>query len=54
MSINTMAKEMKEKVRKEYIRRVKAAAGSKMYAGRLLQAINTWPVSIVTYRNCRQ
>ena len=35
-----MVNEMKEKVRKEYIRRVKAVAGSKLYTGRLLQAVN--------------
>ena len=41
--------EMKEKVRREYFRRVKAAAGSQLYAGRLLQAVNTWAVSVVRY-----
>ena len=42
-------KEMKEKVKNEYLRRVKAAAGSQLYAGRLLQAVNTWAVSVVRY-----
>ena len=41
--------EMKDKVSKEYFRRVKAAAGSHLYAGRLLQAVNTWAVSVVRY-----
>ena len=36
----------KEKVRKEYLRRVKAA-GSQLYAGRLLQAVNA--VSVARY-----
>ncbi len=48
-SEDIMMKEMKEKVRKEYLRRVKAAAGSQLYAGRLLQAVNTWAVSVVRY-----
>ena len=44
-----MMKEMKGKVRKEYLRRVKAAAGSQLYAGKLLQAVNSWAVSVVRY-----
>ena len=42
-------KDMKEKVRKEYLRRVKASAGSQLHAGNLLQAVNTWAVSVVRY-----
>ena len=42
-------KDMKEKVRKEYLRRVKATAGSQLHAGNLLQAVNTWAVSVARY-----
>ena len=42
-------KDMKDKVRKEYLRRVKATAGSQLHAGNLLQAVNTWAVSVVRY-----
>ena len=42
-------KEMKEIVRKEYLRRVKLVAKSKLYAGNMLQAVNTWAVSVVRY-----
>ena len=42
-------KEMKEIVRKEYYRRVKAVAQSRLYAGNLLRAVNGWAVSVVRY-----
>lgn len=42
-------KEMKEIVRKEYLRRVKLVAKSKLYAGNMMRAVNTWAVSVVRY-----
>ena len=42
-------KEMKEMVKKEYYRRVKLLAGTKLYARYMIGAINTWAVSIVRY-----
>ena len=44
-----MNEEMKEIVRNEYLRRVKAVARSKLYARNLMTAINVWAVSIVRY-----
>ena len=44
-----MAAEMKEKVRKEYLRRVKLVAGSKLSGGNLIKAVNVWAVSVVRY-----
>lgn len=44
-----MSKQMKELVRGEYIRRVKAVAKSKLYARSLMTAINVWAVSVVRY-----
>jgi len=41
--------EMKEVVRGEYLRRVKAVARSKLYARNLMTAINVWAVSVVRY-----
>ena len=40
---------MKEIVRKEYLRRVKLVAGSKLYAGSMVKAVNVWAVSVVRY-----
>ena len=37
-------KEMKEKVGKEYLRRVKILSKSKLYAGNLVRGINAWAV----------
>ncbi|KXJ06748.1 hypothetical protein AC249_AIPGENE17286, partial [Exaiptasia diaphana] len=42
-----MQKEMKQKVRDEYLRRVKLVAKSKLYGGNLIKAINAWAVSVV-------
>ena len=42
-------KEMKEMVGKEYYRRVKLLAGTKLYARYMIGAINSWAVSIVRY-----
>ena len=42
-------KEMKERVRKEYLRRVKLLAKSKLYGGNLIKGVNAWAVSVVRY-----
>ena len=42
-------KVMKEKVRKEYLRRVKLLAKSKLYGGNLIKGVNAWAVSVVRY-----
>ena len=44
-----MSKEMKNIVRKEYLRRVKKVAESRLYAGNLVGAVNSWAVSVVRY-----
>ena len=41
--------QMKDKIGKEYLRRDKRAAHSKLSGGNLKQAINTWAVSLVRY-----
>ncbi len=43
------SKEMKEKIRGEYLRRVKVLAKSKLYAGNLVTGVNTWAVGAVRY-----
>ena len=40
---------MKELVRKEYLRRVRRVARSRLYAGNLITAVNVWAVSVVRY-----
>jgi len=42
-------REMKEKVGKEYLRRVKLLSKSKLYAGNLVNGINTWAVGVILY-----
>ena len=42
-------REMKELVKKEYLRRVKAVAKSRLYAGNLIKGINAWAVSVARY-----
>ena len=42
-------REMKEKIRNEYLRRVKLLAKSKLYARNLFPAINAWAVSVIRY-----
>ena len=42
-------KQMKEIVREEYLKRVKAVARSKLYARNLITAIKVWAVSVVRY-----
>ena len=44
-----MNKEMKLKVEKEYLRRVKLLARSKLYAGNLIRGINAWAIGVVRY-----
>ena len=44
-----MNKEMKVKVRNEYLRQVKCVAKSRLYAGNLIKAINVWAVSVIRY-----
>ena len=39
-----MQKEMKEKVRQEYMKRVKLVAKSKLYGGNLINASNAWAI----------
>ena len=41
--------EMKEKVGKEYLRRVKLLSKSKLYAGNLVRGINAWVVGVIRY-----
>ena len=40
---------MKEKIKKEYLRRVRKVAQTKLNGGNLIQAINTWAVSFIRY-----
>ena len=42
-------KEMKEKVRKEYIRRIKLLLESKLNGGNIIKAMNTWAVAVLRY-----
>ena len=44
-----MNREMKRKVKEEYLRRVKLVAKSRLYAGNLINGINAWSVSVVRY-----
>ena len=44
-----MEREMKDIVGKEYARRVKKVAESKLYAGKMVGAVNSWAVSVVRY-----
>ena len=44
-----MNREMKEKIEKEYLRRIKLLARSKLYAGNLIQGINVWAIGVVRY-----
>ena len=41
--------EMKEKVRKEYIKRLRAILKSKLNSGNTVKAINTWAVPVIRY-----
>ena len=42
-----MHKEMKEKIRRKYLRRVKLVAKSQLYVGNLIRAINPWTIGVV-------
>ena len=44
-----MQKEMKNKIRLEYLRRVKCVAKSELYAGNSIRAINAWAIGVVRY-----
>ena len=44
-----MQKEMKEKVRQEYMKRVKLVAKSKLYGRNLIKAIDAWAIGVVRY-----
>ena len=41
--------QMKDKIRGEYLRRVKLLARSKLYSGNLVRGINAWAVAVVRY-----
>ena len=45
-----MLKEMKEKVRKEYLRTVKLPAKSKLYGSHLVKIFDSWAIGVVRYR----
>ena len=40
-------RQMKEKIKKEYLRRVRKVAKTKLNGVNLIQAINTWAVSFI-------
>ena len=42
-------RQMKVKIKKEYLRRVRKVAQTKLNGGNLIQAINTWAVSFIRY-----
>ena len=42
-------KEMKEKVRKEYYRRLRLLLESKLNGGNVIKAVNTWAVAVLRY-----
>ena len=44
-----MVKEMMENVSKEYVRGVRAVAGSGLTGGNLVGTVNAWPVSVIRY-----
>ena len=46
---NIKYKQMKERVREEYLRRVRLVAKSRLYAENLIHGINAWAVSVVHY-----
>ena len=46
---DVMQKEMKEKVRQEYMKRVKLVAKSKLYGGNFIKAINAWAIGVVKH-----
>ena len=42
-------RQTKEKIKKEYLRRVRKVAQPKLNGGNLIQAINKWAVSLISY-----
>ncbi|CAH3028992.1 unnamed protein product [Porites evermanni] len=44
-----MHDEVKRSMKKEYIRRVKKTLSSKLNAGNVIKAINSWAVSLLRY-----
>ena len=44
-----MVNEMKDKVKKEYCRRMRKLLETKLNSGNVFKAINTWAVSVVRY-----
>ena len=46
---NVMHDEMKRKITKEYMRRVRKVAKSKLNGGNMIRAINTWAVALLRY-----
>ena len=46
---NVKNREMKDKVRTEYLRRVKLLSKSELYAGNLVKGINAWAIGVVRY-----
>ena len=44
-----MVNEMKDKVKKDYYRRVRKMLETKLNSGDVFNAINTWAVSVVNY-----
>ena len=46
---HVLHKESKERLKKEYIRRVKKCLKSKLNGGNMVKAINTWAVSLMRY-----
>ena len=46
---NVKNREMKDKVRTDYLRRVKLLVKSELYAGNLVKGINTWAIGVVRY-----
>jgi len=48
-SVRILNRQMKEKITKEYLKRVKCLAKSRLYAGNLIRSINSWAVSVIRY-----
>ena len=43
---------MKEKIKKDYIKRLKAMLKSKLKSGNTAKTINSWAVPVITYNAC--
>ena len=44
-----MVNEMKDKMKKEYLRRKRKLLETKLNSGNVFKAINTWAISVVRY-----